>query len=188
MANINGAYGLKPLRHMSGGALRCSEYSVASAYNTNIFTGDPVEMTGTGKNVALAAADNADNIGVFAGCRYVDAAGRQHYSQHWPADQVATDIVALVYDDPNISFSMQATTVAEADIGQQADWDGTAGSTVTGMSGNQLDGTSLGATGGALRIMGLIPSPDNAYGAYGKVEVMFAEHVLKGVVSGVGGN
>lgn len=188
MANTNGAYGLKPLRHLSGGCIRMSEYSIASAYDTNVFTGDPVEMTGTGKNIALAAADNADSIGVFAGCRYVDASGQVQNSQYWPADTVATEIVAFVYDDPQIVYSAQSTTVAAADIGQLADWDGTAGNTATGNSGNQVDGTSYAATGGALRVLGLIPSPDNAYGAYAKVEVMFAEHALSGVVSGVGGN
>jgi hypothetical protein len=29
--------------------------------------------------------------------------------------------------------------------------------------------------------------PDNEYGAYAKIEVVFAEHALKGVVAGVGG-
>lgn len=188
MANLNGPYGLRPVRHLTGGCIRMSEYSIASELAANIFYGDPVEMTGTGRNITLAAADNADSIGVFAGCRYVDATGSPVFSKYWPTGTVATDIVAIVYDDPKIVFSAQATTIAEADVGQLADWNGTAGSAVTGISGNSVDGTSYAATGGALRIMGLVKSPDNAYGAYAKVEVIFAEHALSGVVSGVGGN
>jgi hypothetical protein len=165
-----------------------SEYTIASELAANIFYGDPVEMTGTGRNITLAAADNPDSIGVFGGCRYVDASGKMTFSKRWPTGIVATEIVALIYDDPQIVFSAQATTIAEADVGQLADWNGTAGSAVTGISGNSVDGTSYAGTGGALRVMGIINSPDNAYGAYAKVEVIFAEHALSGVVSGVGGN
>ena len=62
------------------------------------------------------------------------------------------------------------------------------GSTVTGLSGYFADlTTGTGTTGTNLRIMGLVNRPDNAYGAYAKIRVMFAEHVLGRVVSGVGG-
>ena len=187
MANRDGANGLRPSRHLTGGVVRANEYSIASEYNTNIFTGDVVEMTGTGKNVAVAAGGNVDNVGVFAGCRYVNAQGEQKFSAYWPANTTATDIVALVYDDPNIVFSAQCDTLAEADVGLLTDWDDGAGSVVSGQSGREL-AASLGATTGqALRILGLVPSPDNAYGAFAKVEVAFAEHVMKGVVAGVGG-
>ena len=188
MANINGPYGLRPLRHLTGGCIRMSEYSIASGLAADIYYGDPVQRAGTGRNITLAEADNANNIGVFAGCRYVDASGKQVFSKRWPTGTVATEIVASVYDDPKIVFSMQATTVAEADIGQLADWNGTAGDATTGRSGNSVDGTSFAAIGGALHVLGLVNSPDNAYGAYAKVEVMFAEHVLSNVVSGVGGD
>jgi hypothetical protein len=172
---------------MTGGEIRSNEYSIASAYAANLFTGDPVEMTGTGKNIQLAAAANADNIGVFAGCRYVNAAGEQKFSRYWPASTVATEIVALVYDDPNIVFEAQCDTLAAADIGNQMDWAAGTGSTSTGTSGAYADESTKATTGASLRIMGLVPRPDNAYGAYAKAEVTFAEHVLKGVVAGVGG-
>lgn len=187
MANTNAPFGFRPRRHLTGGNIRQSEYSIASAYNTNIFKGDPVEMTGTGKNVQLAAAANADNIGIFAGVRYVNAQGEQKFSKHWPADQVATEIVAYVYDDPNIVYECQIDTIAEADVGNQVDWNAGTGSTTTGVSGAYADESTKGTTGGALRILGLVQNPRNAYGAYAKIEVAFAEHVLKGVVSGVGG-
>ena len=122
MANVNGPFGLRPARHLTGGVIRASEYSIASGYATSIFTGDVVEMTGTGTNVGKAAAQNADNIGVFAGCRYVDAQGKQQFSQYWPASTTATDVVAFVYDDPNIVFEAQTDTLAEGDIGALADW------------------------------------------------------------------
>ena len=163
-------------------------YSIATGYTSNIFTGDPVQMTGTGKNIALAEAGNVDNLGVFAGCRYVNAAGEQIFAKYWAASTTATDIVALVYDDPNIEYEIQADTIAEASVGQLVDWDAGTGSTTTGMSGTYADLTSGTATSGkSLRIMGLVNRPDNAYGQYAKIRVTFAEHALKGVILGVGG-
>jgi hypothetical protein len=187
MANVNGAYGLRPSRHLKGGTIRMSEYSIASELAADIKCGDPVELTGTGRNITLAAADNADSIGVFMGCNYVDSTGSHKFSKQWVSGQVGTEAVAHVCDDPDVVFTGQATTIAEGDIGQLADWDGSAGNASTGISGNQIDGTSYGATGGALRVLGLVKEPGNDYGAYAKVEVVFAEHVLSNVVSGVGG-
>lgn len=187
MANVNSPFGLRPVRHMGGGCVRTNEYSIASAYNTDIFHGDVVEMTGTGTNIAKAAAQNVDNIGVFAGCRYVDSRGNQVFSPYWPADTVATDIVALVYDDPNIVFEVQCDTLAAADVGALMDWNVGTGNASTGISGLYGVASSTGTTGKSLRIMGLKRSPDNAYGTYAKAYVTFAEHVLKGVVAGVGG-
>lgn len=187
MANDNAPSGFRATRHLAGGNIRLSEYSIASGYGTSLYFGDPVEMTGTGKNIAQAAAGNADNIGVFAGCRYVDGQGNQVFSKMWPAGTTATDIVALVYDDPNIVFEIQADTLAEGDVGQLVDWNLGSGNSNTGVSGAYADESTKGATGKALRVIGLVPRVKNDYGDYAKIEVAFAEHALKGVVSGVGG-
>ena len=173
---------------MTGGACRLSKYSIASIYNTNIFQGDVVEMTGTGKNIAKSAAGNADNIGVFNGCSYVDSGGNVIFSKHWPANTVATKIVANVYDDPNIVFEVQCDTLAEGDVGTLVDINVGTGSTVTGISGAYADiGAGTATTNKTLRLIELKQSPDNAYGTSAKALVVFAEHVLKGVVAGVGG-
>ena len=185
MANTDGSYGLRPLRHLSGGCIRMSEYSIASTLAEDIFTGSPVQMTGTGTNVILAETGNVDNIGVFGGCRYVNSSGQQVFSQNWPTGTTATDIVAYVWDDPQIVFSAQTATMAAADVGTLSDWDGVTGSTSTGQSSAELG--AFATTGKALRILRLLPDPSNAYGTYARAEVMFAEHVLSGVVSGVGG-
>lgn len=188
MANVQGPNGFRPVRLLGGGAdIRSTEYSIASGYGTNIFFGDPVQVTGTGKNIALAEAGNVDNIGVFAGCRYVNAQGKQIFSKHWPAGTTATNIVALVWDNPDIVFEAETDTLAAADEQLLADWAAGTGNTATGMSGAYLAASTGATTGKSMRILRLVPRADNAYGAYARVECMFAEHVLKGVVSGVGG-
>jgi hypothetical protein len=188
MANTNAPFGMRPIRHLSGGQIRTSEYSIASEYSTSIYTGDVVELTGTGRNVSKAAAANMDNIGVFAGCRYVNSKGEQVFSQYWPASTAATDIVAFVYDDPDLVFEVQADGAVADEMQLLANWNVGTGSTTTGQSGLYavVSGTSS-TTGKSLRVMGLIDRPGNAYGSYAKIEVMFATHVLGRVVSGVGG-
>lgn len=187
MANTNAPFGLRPVGHLSGGDVRLHEYSIATGYASNIFQGDPVEMTGTGKNIQLAAAGNADNLGVFWGCRYVDSGGNQQFSRYWPASTAATDIVALVYDDPNIIYECQIDTIAAADIGNLVDWAAGTGSTSTGVSGAYADESTKATINAALRVLEIVSRPGNAYGAYAKIHVAFAEHVMKGVVAGVGG-
>jgi hypothetical protein len=187
MANVNGAFGFRPLRHKTGGAIRNSEYTIASGYNADIFLGDPVVMTGTGRNISVSVGGTTNSQGVFAGVRYVDSEGRQKFTKRWTANLTATDIYALVWDDPDIVFLIQADTMAAGDIGALADWDDGTGNTKTGLSGRQVVASSTGTTGKSLRLMRLYPVPDNAYGAYAKAEVLFIEHALRGVVAGVGG-
>ena len=66
-------------------------------------------------------------------------------------------------------------------------WAAGTGSTTTGNSGAYASNSTKGTTNGQLRIERLVPRVDNAYGAYAKAEVSWAEHALKGVVAGVGG-
>lgn len=189
MSNTDAAYGLKPVRHLNNAPLATNTYTIASGYASNIFRGDPVEGVAAG-GIQLAAAGNTDNLGVFWGVEYVNSAGEQVFSPYWPASTTATNIVAHVYDDPNIVFAVQsdATGVAAADVHQLADWEIVAGSTATGQSKTNLDISAGSATTGkSLRVLRIIDDGSNAAGAYSDVEVVFAEHVLKGVVSGVGG-
>lgn len=191
MANVNRPLGLKPMRKLGGGCVVTNAYSIASEYGTSIYTGDPVMMTGTGKDIEIAPAGTVNAIGVFVGCKYVAANGDIKISNYWPASTAllsGTTCEALVIDDPNVIFEMQADTAAAADIGALCDWVAGTGSLVTGNSAYTAEGSSTATTGKSLRILGLSQEIGNDYGAYAKLEVMFAEHALKGVVAGVGGD
>jgi hypothetical protein len=156
-----------------------------------MFQGDVVQMTGTGRNIEIAAAGVTNPIGVFYGCNFIDAEGRVTFKPYWPDGQTLeanTTCEALVYDDPNIVFRAQADTCAEGDIGALADWVAGTGNPKTGKSGTQVEGSATATTGKGLRIYGLLKEVGNEYGAYAEVEVLFAEHALTGVVSGVGGD
>lgn len=175
MANADAPQGFVPLRHLSGGSMSRNEaYTIASAYNTDIFTGDPVKLVAAG-SIEQAAAGNRI-LGVFAGCEYTDAAGNVVFSKYWPADTVATNIKAYVYDDPNIVFEIQsAGTPAATNVGNLADHEVGTGSTSTGRSGAELSGT-MGTGAAGFRILGIVERPDNSYAANANVEVMIYEH------------
>lgn len=187
MANTNAPFGLRPYRHAGGGDIRTEQFTIASAYNSDIYTGDPVEMTGTGQNIQRAAAGNVDNAGVFAGCRYVDAQGKPQWSPYWPANTVATDIEAYIIADPNVQFLIQTDTLTAANVGLLADWSGTGGSAANGISSVVLAASAGATTGQSLRIIQLATEQDNDYGQYAKAVVQFAEHIRLTGAAGAGG-
>jgi hypothetical protein len=190
MANADNAIGFVPIKHKTGGEIRLTEYSIASAYNTALGKGDPVALTGTSDNIAKSAATDINPIGVFAGVRYTDTLGNPVFSEYWTASAAtkgSKDAVALVWDDPMIVFRIQCDTLALADVGTVADWDAGTPSATTRLSGCELVASATGTTGKSVRIMCLSDIPDNAVGAYAKADVMFAAHALLTGIAGAGG-
>jgi len=187
MANSDAPNGFRPTKSADGEPRNnvYSRYTIASGYGTSIFSGDPVKSTGTGASngaVGIQVAAAGDTVrGVFAGVNYIDAQGRPIFSKYWPASTVATQIEALVYDDPEMIFEVQASTsVAATDLSNKADFvnDGS-GSTVYGTSTYELDSSSIGGGGkDGLLIMGLVSTPDNAFGTNAKLYVRFNQHEL----------
>jgi hypothetical protein len=187
MANANAPCGFIPIRDKTGGTtFEISPYSIASGYNTAIGMGDPVQLTGTGKNIELSEATNVDNIGIFAGVQYNNAQGNPVWVEQWAAGTTGTDIIAFVYDSPLLVYEAQMDTCAEANIGTVCDWVIGAPTAAHPRSQTYLTAGSA-TTGGSVRILGLINRPDNAYGAYAKVECMLAEHVLLTGTNSAGG-
>lgn len=173
-------FGLKPSYHPSG-VIRPDKATIASGYASNIYQGSPVAYVATG-GIALAAA-GAPAAGVFQGCEYT-AQGRRIVSNYWPANTVATDIVAYLTTDPEIVYEVQANaSLAVTSIGRTYDWSANAtanGDTDTGNSTVGLDVSSVDNTGAGLIVMGLVEAiagvGSNEWGdAYPVVLVKIAE-------------
>lgn len=188
MTAVSAGFGFQAARHPSG-CLRATPFPIASAYAADIFTGDPVKLVtggsiqlGTSDGTRTGTVDNVSLLGIFAGCQYTDAAGKPNISPYWPSGQIATDIVAWVYDDPETVFLVQANgSVAAAAIGDQGDWIGftaPGGNAIIGRSSAQLNSSLVGAgQQGQFRIVQFDGGVDNAAGdAYTKVLVQIAEH------------
>lgn len=187
MANTNAPMGLVPVGHLQGQNIALVEMTIASGYAANLAKGDPVEMTGTDDNIQLAAAQNEDNIGVFAGVRYTDTNGNPVFSEYWASGTTtkgSADAKALVWRDPFIIFRIQCSTLAEANVGLTVDWAAGTPSATTRLSGAYADATTLHATTGSLHILKLSDVQNNAFGAYAKADVCWMKHRL---LSGVGG-
>jgi len=176
MANTDAPRGLWPVRHLTGGSIRQSEYPITSGYSTGIFYGDLVKLVAAGTIEAAAAGNRI--LGVFRGVEYTAADGSVVFSKYWPASTVATDIKAMVIDDPNVVFGAQSSgsTVA-ADVGNLGDGVAGAGSTSTGISAHEINGTTSTGVAG-MRVIGKIDAPDNDWGTNVNLEVVIYEHEL----------
>lgn len=159
MANVNRASGLKPVRHKSGAPYNgaANPYYIPAGYGTALYIGDPVVKTGTSNTAAVkvpslgqfnigtipeinkATAGDANRVtGVIVGFSPLASDLSKNYN---PA---STERVALVCDDPDIVFEIQADgAIPAASIGLNAVFIYTqSGSTTTGLSGVELDTTS----------------------------------------------
>ena len=164
MANQDAAFGMRPVK-MIGGAPYTggqSRYRIAANYDTAIFQGDMVaQVTGGGVEVH-ADGGTVPIIGVFNGCRYTDpTTGKETFSNYYPASTNASDIEAFIIDDPNVIFEIQCNAAFPvADLLGNFDIVYTSsGSTVTGISGAELDVTT-GATTASLPIKAIDISGD----------------------------
>jgi hypothetical protein len=173
--------------------MRANNYinGLSAAYATALYKGTPVTLNTSGQ-IVIGAVSAADILGSFAGVEYTDPTGRRVVSDYWPAAQAVlanTETWVWVYDDPLIVYTIQADgAVAQAAIGDQANFSATAGylvtsgSTLTGRSSTAINATLAGAAAqGTLRIIGKDLSVDNEWGdAYTKVQVQIARHVYVG--------
>lgn len=171
MANTDTPRGFWPLRHLSGGEIRLTKYTLTTG--STAYRGDLLKIVAAGTVEPGAADIGTAAIGVAA-----------HYADDSDSDG---GVAILVYDDPNIVFGVQSdsgTATTAADIGATANHAAGSGNATTGISGHELDSSDIGS-GAQLKILGLIPTPDNAWGEHSNLAVIFNEHHYKAAVAGV---
>lgn len=176
MSSTNAPFGMRPSFHPSGlDRAVALPGGIASGYSTGILKGQPVALNTFG-NIITATAGSAFQ-GAFAGHEYTDLTGRRQISNQWIANtayQTGSEIT-YYYSDPNIVYDIQADgSVAQTAIGDQANFSAvSAGSTTTGLSQCTMSASLAGSGAvGDLRIIGLTPAVDNAWGdAYTVVQV-----------------
>lgn len=174
MANSDVPNGFVPCGHKGGGTIRTSAFKIAYNYGTAMYTGDSVILASGYVNIG--AQDSSVVLGVFAGCEYKNDAGEMIFSKYWPGvalADTAANVVAHVYADPDILYKVQTdtgTTTTIANLGVAYDMEADhAGSTITGLSGQEIDVSDTGT--GQWMIYGLVDEPNNAWGINAKVIV-----------------
>lgn len=182
MSSVNAPFGLRPAKHPSG-VIRQEAGTIASAYAADIYTGQPVKM-GTDGTIQAAAIGDAF-LGSFQGCEYTPATGRRVVSNFWPANTVATQIVAYYTSDPEIIYEIQADgPVTQTEVGQQADFTAIASSNGLGMSTATMNATTSASTPGQLAVLGFSSDINNIPGdAFTVVQVKIAKQQFSAAVS-----
>jgi hypothetical protein len=155
MANADRPQGFKPAEEV----LRVSRYEA----DGTIYPGDCVKLEADGKVVVAAAGDRL--LGVAA------------------AYAVAGDKVAVL-DHPDQKFVAQCddgTSVAQADVGLNAEILATAGNATYKQSRQEIDISSKVSTAAQIRILGIAPQEGNAAGEFAKVVCVINEHELESI-------
>lgn len=148
-------------------------YTIASGYATGIGVGDSVKLHTDG--TIIKGVNAASNLGVFAGCSYVDSAGRLTYAKNWPASTVATEIVAWVIDDPFCTFYIPASTAVTSVLpGQLYAVTITTPDTVTGRSTLVVDTSATVALASSMVKVIAVADVDNKI-----LEVVLSNQLLR---------
>lgn len=202
MANANRPSGFVPHSYLNGapwnGQTRL--YSIAAAYGTALYIGDPCISSGTADTngipgIALGAATGALRgviVGLFdsgsatAPTSGVSVGGIFNPNLVYRPAANANVWYAAVVDDPNVLFSLQeesnGTQIAATEIGLNTiSKVGTGNGYISGWLLPSVTGATPATTATLqLRLMGLIQAPagTNAFGAYAKHLVQINVHEL----------
>jgi hypothetical protein len=182
MANIDKAFGLRPIGNLSAtGAQKQYGYEIADNQAGTIFQGDLVALA-SGYITRFLPATHTAAVGVFNGCNYIDpTTGKPTWKNYYPGSVNITSgkIIADVIDDPSQLFLIQCDAgFTAADVGENADVIGTGGSTTTGVSTMELNSSTLAVTAALnLKTVGLYNVPSNEFGSFAVVVVKINEHV-----------
>lgn len=202
MANANTPKGLVPVQNSPGVEIQKNYYYIPSSYGTALFKGDPVIKTGTANSAAVVfgkeyapgslpeinkATAGAGNLstGVIVDFVFNPTNLNQTYNS------ASTEAIAIVADHPDQLFEIQeetaGTPLAITEVGLNANMVfSESGSTVTGISGVELDTSTPATTQNfQLKIKRLIDRPDNALGQHAKWLVKFNQHTEADNTSGI---
>ena len=144
---VSAPYGLVPINRFDGmpyaGATQ--QLPIASTYNTAIYNGDVVLVSGGNiKKSAVTSdstTDKANNAtyGVFVGVQYVNTQGQTVQAQYYPGNAAATNAVAYVVMDPVAEFKVAVTYSGNSTISST-----TAAAVGTGQFGSARGAGALG--------------------------------------------
>lgn len=192
MANTDHAFGLKPVRHVTGAPYNGAAlvFSTATGDATAIYIGDPVKLSGTSTTINDVVYTDVDQaatgdviVGVVVGV-LPDTADSLIYRAASTARRV------LVATDPFLEYEIQevsgGTALTAAAIGLNANFVVGSGSTTTGLSGVELDNSTEATTNTLdLQIVGLVARSDNEVGEHAKWLVRINRHQFANQIAGV---
>lgn len=193
MANANRPAGFIPVQYLNGSPWngQARIYSIAAAYATALYIGDPVKSSGTANadgvpGVVLGAATGGLR-GVIVGLGTQEGllANPQNLDiTYRPAAATSKDWFCMVVDDPQVLFEIQEKSntlqIAATDIGlNTVPVVGTGNGFTSGWQlASSTDATPAVTATLQLKLMGLVRRQQNAFGAYAKHLVQINVHEL----------
>ena len=174
MANLDSAFGFRPVRMLNGGKIPMHKYANKGA-TTAIFQGDRVALQGAdGRLLRIATTTpNVDCIGVAANYIASGTAGQDVW----------------VYDDPNTVFEVQSDGTTDTDhndyIGSVAACIAGTGNTTSGLGADEIDASSITSSGTAtnnvVKIIGVSAKANNDSSlSHCVMEVLLMNHMFGG--------
>ena len=183
-------FGLRPLRNVHQGAHNAGlgEWKIAAS-STAIDHQDLVLLAATGYvTVATAGIGVLNALGSLNGTFYTDPTTNKPTWSSWAPSNAATDMIALVDDNPQTMFEMRTniTSLTQADAGATAPIVDNAGSGAP----NYLSGFTIGAVTTALnqvKLLGISRDTNNQdVSVSGCVwRVMICSHILGSNIAGI---
>ena len=187
MANASSTgFGMKPVKMagQSANTAGLGEYPVAAS-SSAIYNQDLVAAATSGF-AAVAGAGTEQLLGSLNGVFYTDAStSKPTFQAYLLGSNTATDIVALVNDDPHQMYEIRSNNAgasAQTDVGNTADISYSAGATPNYISRSTLDDSSLSDSASKqVKIVGVSRDPDNSDLASANVvwRVIISEHFFK---------
>jgi len=189
---VSAPYGLQPINRFDGmpyaGATQ--QLPIASTYNTAIFNGDVVLVSGgTIRKSGVTSdstTDKANNAtyGVFMGVQYVNSQQQTVQAQYYPGNSAVSNAIAYVVMDPVAEFKVAVTFAGNstisgttiAAVGTNAALIQGTGSTITGNSGVSLAAPASGAGNAAalpVRVVAVVPATATNATTFTEVIVKF---------------
>ncbi len=183
MANADIPRGLVPVYNADGGpytgqSMLCA---IPASDGTATFLYDPVKLSGTadattGVPTVIQAAATDAIFGVIVGF--------QPNPDNLALNYRTASTLRYVYvcTDPGVMYEIQEDSVgnnlAVTEVGLATDIAVSAGNTLSGLSGVELDSSDTATAAGQLRILGLVRRPDNEIGTNAKWLVRISEHQI----------
>ena len=189
MANIDAAFGMRPVGTLSGaGNMMTNEYFIADNEASAMYQGDAIiqQASNTGY-VDIAAAGDETCIGVLNGVLIDDhpTTGKPSFQNHYTQTNVTTgSIRAFIYDDPYMKFEIQGDSGTNSDVTDRHEVADLVNMGTTGGNGislMELDMSDLAGTDGQVKIVGFSTDPENNElgAAHMNYIVIWNEHQFK---------
>lgn len=176
MANIDAAFGLRPINMLGSGAntngvVKYAIQTTGTAGTSSvIYQGSPVIPLSNGlvDIVGNANGGTVPLLGAFIGCEYTDLNGTPTFTNKWPgtaAVKAGTTAYALVAAHPDQLFAINCdAAAAQTLIHNNANFaTATSGNATTGMSSGELAVSTATTTNTLnMRIVGFEETPSNS--------------------------